>query len=130
MGGQRPGPPGRRLLGGLSPLIRNAVLHINNEQPLLADLYSVPQASDVAVLCTNLRQLNGQRPIFADHIDSVFLFPLVHLRFIEMAPEALAQSPDAERPAERAGLPALTTEPQPEVELEIDEEFLRRVRDV
>ena len=103
------------------------VLHINNEQPLLADLYSIPQASDVAVLCTNLRELNGKRPVFADHIESVFLFPLIHLRFIEMSPGALAESADVERPPQPAGLPVPVSEPEPD--LEIDEDFLRRVRD-
>lgn len=127
MGRPRPGPSRHRFLGRLTPLIRNAVLHINNEQPLLADLYSIPSASDVAVLCTNLRELNGKRPVFADHIESVFLFPLVHLRFIEMAPGALADSVDVERPALPAGLPVPTAEPEPD--LEIDEDFLRRVRD-
>lgn len=127
MGGPRPGPSRYRFLGRLTPLIRNAVLHINNEQPLLADLYSIPQASDVAVLCTNLRELNGKRPVFADHIESVFLFPLVHLRFIEMAPGAVSESADLERPEQPAGLPVPTTEP--EADLEIDEDFLRRVRD-
>jgi hypothetical protein len=57
----------------------------------------------------------------------VFLFPLVHLRFIEMAPGALADSADVERPAQPAGLPVPTAEPEPD--LEIDEDFLRRVRD-
>ena len=79
------------------------------------------------MLCTNLRELNGKRPVFADHIESVFLFPLVHLRFIEMAPGALEESVDVERPAQPAGLPVPTGEP--EADLEIDEDFLRRVRD-
>lgn len=87
----------------------------------------MPQTSDVAVLCTNLRELNGKRPVFADHIESVFLFPLIHLRFIEMAPGALEDSVDVERPERPAGLPVPTTEP--EADLEIDEDFLRRVRD-
>jgi hypothetical protein len=106
-------------------MIRNAVLHINNEQPLLADLFSVPAASDVAVLCTNLRMLNGKRPVFADDSASVFLFPLVHLRFIEMLPGTV----DEEGGLPDAGVIEVTEAPEPDLELEIDEELLRRVRD-
>lgn len=106
-------------------MIRNAVLHMNNEQPLVADLYAMPSPADVAVLCTNLRMLNGKRPIFADDSASVFLFPLVHLRFIEILPSSTVGR--AELPGETPG----TTTPvvEDEVELEIDEEVLRRVRD-
>jgi hypothetical protein len=57
----------------------------------------------------------------------VFLFPLIHLRFIEMTPGALAESADVERAALPPGLPVPMDEP--EADLEIDEEFLRRVRD-
>jgi hypothetical protein len=116
----------------------------------VADLYSLPSASDVAVLCTNLRELNGKRPVFADHIDSVFLFPLVHLRFIEMAAGTIGETgevrhdsapprqPDRdgadEHPRLPAGAPVEAAVPaapvEPEPDLDIDEEFLRRVRDV
>jgi hypothetical protein len=106
-------------------MIRNAVLHINNEQPLLADLYAMPSPSDVAVLCTNLRMLNGKRPIFADDSASVFLFPLVHLRFIEILPSSTAERPELAAETRPAGPPAVDDES----ELEIDEDFLRRVRD-
>lgn len=44
-----------------------------------------------------------------------------------MAPGALAESADVERAALPPGLPVPTDEP--EADLEIDEEFLRRVRD-
>jgi hypothetical protein len=128
VGRPRQGPPRRRFLGRLTQLIRNAVLHINNEQPLLADLYSIPSASDVAVLCTNLRTMNGKRPVWADDSESVFLFPLVHLRFIEVAPGTIDQTAD-----DRPRIAALESKPAadvPEEDLEIDEDFLRRVRDV
>ncbi len=103
----------------------------------------------MAVLCTNLRELNGKRPVFADHIDSVFLFPLIHLRFIEMAAGTIGEtgevrhdstpSPRGERDGadERPRLPAgaavaatASPTPEPEPDLDIDEDFLRRVRDV
>ena len=63
-------------------MIRNVVIHINNEQSLLADLLEEPKPSDLALICTNLRTMNGTRPTFADHGDSLFVFPLVHIRFV------------------------------------------------
>jgi hypothetical protein len=73
-------------------VIRNTVIHIANEQPLVADLFGLPGAGDVSLICTNLRTLGGKRPVFADRSESVFVFPYDHIRFLEIAPEALAAS--------------------------------------
>jgi hypothetical protein len=117
-------------------VIRNAVIHIANEQPLLADVYSVPTAGDVSLVCTNVRMLDGKKPIFVDHSDSVFVFPYQTIRFIEMMPgsvEGFATAPnDGAAAAGRATEPG--SEPQPdeaeEADLELDEDFLRRIREV
>ena len=55
-------------------MIRNAVIHITNEQPLLADLYEMPTASDASLVCTNIRMLDGKKPIFIDNAKSIFVF--------------------------------------------------------
>jgi hypothetical protein len=107
-------------------MIRNAVIHIINEQPLRADLYEMPTASDVSLVCTNLRTMNGTRPVFADDMNSVFLFPYDHIRFVEIPPGADATR-SATTPEVAAREPA--PEPEEEADLEIDEDFLRRIRD-
>jgi len=66
-------------------VIRNAVIHMFNEQPLLADLFEMPKALDQGLLCTNLRTLDGKRPVFVDKIENVFYFPYLHIRFLEFA---------------------------------------------
>jgi hypothetical protein len=71
-------------------VIRNAVIHLANEQPLLADLFAPPSGADISLVCTNLRTMNGTRPVFADHADSLFVFPYAHIRFVEVAAAALA----------------------------------------
>ena len=87
-------------------------------------------------MCTNLRELNGSRPVFADDISSVFVFPLVHIRFIEIAPGTIPQTVDPDAGDDRLSLPAGTALEAPvaraesDEDLEIDEDFLRRVRDV
>jgi hypothetical protein len=113
-------------------MIRNACIHLNGEQPLLADLFELPSTADVALRCTNLRNMNGKRPIFADDSASVFFFPMIHVRFLAVPPSAMAGSgdTDAPRPMPVAMSSQLVAGPaEEEPELEIDEDFLRRVRE-
>jgi hypothetical protein len=95
----------------------------------------MPGPTDVAFVCTNLRTMNGKRPVFVDRMESVFVFPYATIRFIEL-PNAAAAGADPEglrdssghrqeREARPAEAPA-----QAEPELEIDEDFLRRVREI
>jgi len=104
--------------------VRGAVLHLLNEQPVVADLFGFPAASDLAVICTNVRGTTGKRPLWADDVHSIFYFPWVQIRFLEIPPDR-----GSALYADQTGEPA-----RPEVvddtELEIDEDFLRRVRDV
>jgi len=130
-------------------MIKNTVIHLAGEQPLLADLYRMPDPGDVALVCTNLRQKNGERPIFADEIGSTFVFPLVFVRFVEIPAAAMVGMQTAgprsgvlalgagqgdqataagTAPAAASAAPA--AEPAADADLEIDEDFLRRIRDV
>jgi hypothetical protein len=113
-------------------VLRNVILHINNEQPLLADIYEPPSPGDVGLRCTNLRQMNGKRPVFVDDVKSIFFFPYLHIRFVEIPPGSLAGGDSslavtAEGDEADAGpdVPA-----ELEADLEIDEDFLRRIREV
>ena len=108
-------------------MIRNAVVHLLNEQPLLADLFEMPKPLDQGLLCTNLRTMDGKRPVFVDRLESTFFFPYLHIRFIEVLPAEGAVAP-VEAPAEAAKAPA--AEPAPDDDLELDEDFLRRIREV
>ena len=117
-------------VAAFEPVLRNVTIHLNNEQPVLADLFQVPSPLDVAILCTNLRTPDGKRPIFIDQSDSTFLLPLAHIRFIEIpapvdgggdGPGAGSGLPRRQRPASPAA--------EPEADLEIDEDFLRKIRD-
>jgi hypothetical protein len=119
-------------------VIRDAVLHINNEQPLLADLFEAPMPGDVGLRCTNLRMMNGRRPVFVDDSASIFFFPYLHIRFVEIPPAAMSSGdPSLAVAVDGAQVPAYraSDEPVPAAEagldddLEIDEDFLRRVRE-
>jgi len=134
-------------------VIRNVCIHVNNEQPLLVDLFDLPASTDAGMLCTNVRTLDGKRPVFIDTIGATFFFPYHVIRFVEIPVGALdGRTPS---PVEDAGdtaldgAPQAPVEPLPEdqrlpvpvaagsvdaddddAELEIDEEFLQRIRDI
>lgn len=98
-----------------------AILHLQSDQPLAVDLLEMPKPSDIAVVCTNVRAVDGKKPVMIDFTSSTFVFPMGMVRFVEI-PQAAAE-------AERvAGLAALAEAAEPE-DLDIDEDFLRRVRE-
>ncbi len=103
-------------------VIRDAVLHLHGEQPLLVDLFSLPSSSDACVVCTNVRTVAGKRPLFVDRSDSFFLFPLPHVRFIEVPASSAGDMSGT------YGTEVVEAE-QVEPELEIDEDLLRRIRE-
>lgn len=120
-------------------MIRGAVLHFASEQPLVCDLRNLPTAADVAITVTNLRFVDGRKPGFIDHTDSWFLYPLVHIRFIEIPADAMAGS---DLPALPSGEPVADVVDDhiaalDEEEFDIDdpeeaahaEELLRRMRE-
>jgi hypothetical protein len=108
-------------------VIRNVVVHVLNEQPLLADLYELPKNEDQGVLCTNLRMMDGRRPVFIDRIESIFFFPYLHIRFLEIPPASGAVV-GVQESAEQVAPTSPTAEP--DEDLELDEDFLRRIREV
>ena len=115
-------------------VIRNVILHLNNEQPLLADLYELPGSGDVGLRCTNLRAMNGKRPVFVDDSASIFFFPYLHIRFVEIPPASMSRADSSlatiDDDAYDPGPYGRGVPPPPEPELEIDEDFLRRIREV
>jgi hypothetical protein len=114
--------------GGLpqrDPALRGAVIHLNNEQPVVADLFEYPTARDVAVLCTNVRTQDGKRPIFIDQSDSIFVIPLAYVRFIEMPRRGPGGGGSGGESGRGRSAPAAPVED----EIEIDEDFLRKIRD-
>ena len=106
-------------------MIRNVIVHVNGEQPLLADLYELPKALDQGLLCTNVRLMDGKRPVFIERSDSIFFFPYLHIRFVEVLAKQ-SGLPELEGPA---GSAETGPAEEPEADLELDEDFLRRVRE-
>ena len=112
-------------------MIRNAVVHLQGEQPLLADIYDMPTNADVSLVCTNVRMLDGKKPVFVDRSDSVFVFPYLHIRFLEIMASA---APGLVGSAEDTMIVAAESngagDAEDDADLELDEDFLRRIREV
>ena len=134
-------------------MIRNVILHLHGEQPMKADIESLPSAEDAGLLCTNLRTLEGRKPLATEYLDSVFLLPYNIIRFIEIPRAAIHEAGlDEDLPPGPAELPAaasavpegtnviVTAPPAAEAptaadeedrleRLAPDEELLRRIRE-
>jgi hypothetical protein len=102
-------------------MIRDAVVHLLNEQPLIADLPDLPLPGDATLVCTNLRTMARKRPIFVDDSASIFVFPYAQIRFVEL-PRS-----EAARPDDQPAPPSVAVEPE---DLVLDEELIRRVREL
>ena len=139
-------------------MIKNVCIHVENEQPLLCDLFDLPTQADAGLVCTNVRMLDGKRPVFIDQTGSTFFFPYHIIRFLEIPEHEMAKHRAGPRRATRARaaateaddasydpaddelpdaeslLPVAVGAPEPapdeELELEIDEGFLQRIRDI
>ncbi len=93
-----------------------------NDQPLSVELVEEPKPGDIAVICTNVRTIDGKRPAFIDFISSKFVIPMAAIHFVEI--------PTGSEETDRAAAVAAASETADESEdLEIDEDFLRRVRE-
>jgi hypothetical protein len=94
-----------------------------NDQPVTVELASMPTPGDIAIVCTNVRTNDCKKPVFIDFATSTFVFPMAGIRFVEV----LEAADEAARSAAR--LAAVTAEADDTDDLEIDEDFLRRVRE-
>jgi hypothetical protein len=107
-------------------VIPGAVIHMQNEQPLLADLERMPEPIDVALVRTNRRYLNGRKPPWTDHIDSWFLMPLAIIGFVEVPRAALEPQEPGIVPPHPGALPPTVPD---DLDEEVDEDLLRRIRE-
>ena len=98
-----------------------AILHLLNDQPLVVDLLGEPKPDDLTVVCTNVKTVDGKRPVFIDFSTSTFVFPMAMIRFVEIPREA--DESDRSKPSAASG------GDEDADDLEIDEDFLRRVRE-
>lgn len=95
-------------------MLRDAVIHLHNEQPILADLLAEPTPADNCLVCTNLRTMGGKPPVFVERGDSTFVFPMIHIRFVEIRPAGV-DAPEASRSQDQPASPVSPAPPKGKV---------------
>ncbi len=115
-------------------MIHNVYIHLNNEQPLVADLEDMPAGTDRSIRCTNVRTVDGKRPSFVHEKESTFVFPLATIRLIEVPSQAGRSSDVTLATVDPAAASAVDDsaydEPLPAYDEEPDEDLLARIRSV
>lgn len=112
-------------------MIRNVRIHLEGALPVLADLRALPEATDVSLMCTNMRTTDGKRPSFIEHSESWFVIPLSVVRFVELPATALESAGAGAETGTGAGRGAAAAdESAAEADFETDESFLQRIRDI
>src|SRR4029079_17573348 len=122
MADERPSPD--QLALQTSRLVGGAGISLRIEQRMLADLFGMPTTSDITLICTSVRGTTGKRPVWADHTDSIFYFPWTQIRFLEVPPDFAARAR-----AQGSASAAAAARGEADVDEELDEEFLRKVRE-
>jgi hypothetical protein len=68
------------------------LVHLQNEDPILAELDDMPQPSDQSIVLTNPRRRDGQSVHYITEGATAFIFPWTRISFIEvMAAEEEAE---------------------------------------
>ena len=62
------------------------LIHLNNEDAVLAEIDQLPAATDTLVLVKNPRRRDGKDIIYLDVNASIVLFPVYRINFIEVIP--------------------------------------------
>lgn len=60
------------------------ILHIHNQDPIVAEIEELPQPSDTIIKVANPRYKDGREIHFLDHGVSTVLWPVNQLTFIEV----------------------------------------------
>ena len=64
----------------------NIILHLPNEEPVLAEIEELPKATDTSLIVSNLRRRDGGRVNYLDAEAERILFPWHRISFIEILP--------------------------------------------
>ena len=62
------------------------LIHLNNEDAVLADIDQLPAAADTLVVVKNPRRRDGKDVTYLDVNASIVLFPIYRINFIEVIP--------------------------------------------
>ena len=114
-------------------VVPNVIVHLINELPVVADLDELPSGSDRNVRCSNIRTVDGKRPAFVHDKNSVFIFPMTMIRFLEAPNAGSEASQEFEAQTGLTAIPEVTSVSPPPLldeDEEPDEDLLARMRSI
>ena len=62
------------------------LIHLNNEDAVLAEIDALPAATDTLVVVKNPRRRDGKDLIYLDQNVTTVMFPVYRINFIEIIP--------------------------------------------
>jgi hypothetical protein len=64
----------------------SVILHLPNEEPVLAEMDELPKATDTSIIVSNLRKRDGTRVAYVESETEYLIFPWHRIGFIEIMP--------------------------------------------
>jgi hypothetical protein len=68
------------------------MIHLVNEDPILAEMEELPGPSDRSITCTNLRRRDGKEIHYITPEAISFIFPWHRISFIEVLPGGMERA--------------------------------------
>jgi hypothetical protein len=65
-----------------------ALVHVKNEDPIVAELDEVPSATDTLIILKNPRRRDGKDIHYLDNQVTLVIFPYERINFVEILPGA------------------------------------------
>jgi hypothetical protein len=65
-----------------------AIVHVNNEEPIMCEMDEIPQPTDQVVKMINPRRPDGKEVFFLDENVSVVLMPWHRINLVQVMPSA------------------------------------------
>ena len=72
--------------------VRNVIIHLVNEDPIVADMEELPTANATCVFFTNPRKRDGKSVGWSSPGARAFIFPMARVNFIEVVPSKEEES--------------------------------------
>jgi hypothetical protein len=60
------------------------IIHLHNEDPILAEIEAMPEPSDQSIIITNPRRRDGQSLHYITEGATAFVFPWTRISFLEI----------------------------------------------
>lgn len=63
-----------------------ALVHVKNEDPIVADIDELPQSTDTLIILKNPRRRDGKDIHYLDNQVTLVIFPYERINFVEILP--------------------------------------------